>query len=156
MFFSSSIKRVLKSRVSVYFQVMLAKLTNDPTYINAIKSFCDSKVNQPKTPKGLLFISQWGALRHASNIAYICLQVKLIMSSYIQQVFFVILVSFFFQAADLGINSLAYRKLAQQQIHYALGDTGRSFVCGFGTNPPVRSHHRSRYVMSRNNSAIFI
>lgn len=62
----------------------------------------------------------------------------------------------FFQAADLGINSLAYRKLAQQQIHYALGDTGRSFVCGFGTNPPVRSHHRSRYVMSRNNRAIFI
>ncbi|KAI9555833.1 endoglucase-1 [Daphnia sinensis] len=101
-------------------QVMLAKVTNDPTYINAIKSFCDSKVNQPKTPKGLVFISQWGSLRHASNVAYICLQ-----------------------AADLGINSLAYRKLAQQQIHYALGDTGRSFVCGFGTNPPVRSHHRS-------------
>jgi hypothetical protein len=54
---------------------MLAKLTNDPTYISAIKTFCDSKVNQPKTPKGLLFISQWGSLRHASNIAYICLQV---------------------------------------------------------------------------------
>lgn len=56
-------------------QVMLAKMTNDPTYINAIKTFCDSKVNQPKTPKGLLFISQWGSLRHASNVAYICLQV---------------------------------------------------------------------------------
>jgi hypothetical protein len=55
---------------------MLAKITNDPIYISAIKTFCDSKVNQPKTPKGLLFIIQWGSLRFASNAAYICLQVK--------------------------------------------------------------------------------
>ena len=56
-------------------QVLLAKVTNDPTYINAIKTYCDAKVAQPKTPKGLLFISQWGSLRYASNAAYICLQV---------------------------------------------------------------------------------
>ena len=30
-----------------------------------------------------------------------------------------------------------------KQIHYALGDTGRSFVVGFGTNPPTQPHHRS-------------
>ncbi|EFX72835.1 hypothetical protein DAPPUDRAFT_325879 [Daphnia pulex] len=49
-------------------------------------------------------------------------------------------------AADLNINSLTYHKFAQQQIHYALGDTGdtgRNFLCGFGTNPSVRAHHRS-------------
>ena len=49
------------------------------------------------------------------------------------------------KAADLNINPLAYRKLAQQQIHYVLGDTGRSFVVGFGVNPPVRAHHESRF-----------
>ncbi|XP_046461930.1 endoglucanase 12-like isoform X2 [Daphnia pulex] len=101
-------------------QVLMAKLTNDPLYKTATKTFCDSKVNQPKTPKGLLFISTWGSLRHAANIAFVCLQ-----------------------AADLNINPLAYRKLAQQQIHYALGDTGRSFVVGFGVNPPLKPHHAS-------------
>ena len=34
---------------------------------------------------------------------------------------------------------------ALQQIDYALGDNpnGRSYVVGFGTNPPKRPHHRS-------------
>lgn len=66
---------LLNSHKKRLFQVMLAKLTNETTYNNAIKSFCDSKVNQPKTPKGLLFISQWGSLRSAANDAFICLQV---------------------------------------------------------------------------------
>jgi len=48
------------------------------------------------------------------------------------------------QAADLGLNPASYRQFAKSQIDYALGDTGRSFVCGFGVNPPVRPHHRSR------------
>lgn len=49
------------------------------------------------------------------------------------------------KAADLNINPLAYRKLAQQQIHYALGDTGRSYVVGYGVNPPLKPHHASRF-----------
>jgi hypothetical protein len=49
----------------------------------------------------------------------------------------------FLKAADLGINSAAYRELAKKQIGYALGDTGRSFVVGIGLNPPTRPHHRS-------------
>ena len=32
--------------------------------------------------------------------------------------------------------------LAQSQIDYALGSTGRSFVVGFGVNPPQEPHHR--------------
>jgi hypothetical protein len=51
----------------------------------------------------------------------------------------------FKKAADLNINPLAYRQLAKSQIHYALGDTGRSFVVGFGVNPPVKPHHASRF-----------
>lgn len=48
-------------------------------------------------------------------------------------------------AADAGIHSTEYRRWAKSQIHYALGDTGRSFVVGFGTNPPQKPHHRARY-----------
>lgn len=48
-------------------------------------------------------------------------------------------------AADVGVHPDQYRQWARSQIGYALGDTGRSFVVGFGTNPPQRPHHRSRY-----------
>jgi hypothetical protein len=52
------------------------------------------------------------------------------------------------KAADLNLpNSLAYRQFAQQQIHYALGDTGRSYVVGFGVNSPTSPSHRSRYFL---------
>lgn len=75
-------------------------------------------------------------------------------STYERAFFFVITIYnihiFFFkknliqQAAELNINPSAYRQLAQKQIHYALGDAGRSYVVGFGNNPPVRPHHASR------------
>ena len=45
-------------------------------------------------------------------------------------------------AADDGLHTTAYRNWAKSQINYALGDSGRSFVCGFGVNPPVQPHHR--------------
>ena len=47
-------------------------------------------------------------------------------------------------AAKLGVHNDTYRQWAMCQIHYALGDTGRSYVVGFGTNPPTRPHHRGR------------
>ncbi|KAK6177037.1 hypothetical protein SNE40_015225 [Patella caerulea] len=73
----------------------------------------------PYTPKCLAFRLQWGALRYASNTAFLALV-----------------------AADLGVNPDEYRKWAMSQLHYALGDAGRSFVIGFGTNPPKNPHHR--------------
>jgi len=102
-------------------QVLLAKITGDAVYVDAARAFCDFIVNDiPRSPLGLAFISQWGALRHVGNVAFVCLQ-----------------------AADAGINPEVYRDFAKQQIGYILGDTGRSFVVGYGTNPPQRPHHRS-------------
>ncbi len=49
----------------------------------------------------------------------------------------------FLQAARLGIKEQKYRDFATGQIDLMLGDWGRSFVCGFGNDPPIRSHHRS-------------
>ncbi|XP_076049348.1 endoglucanase A-like [Oratosquilla oratoria] len=102
-------------------QVLLAQLTNETKYKKAITSFCDYIINdKPRTPKGLVYISQWGSLRYASNAAFVCLR-----------------------AAAQGIKPDIYRDFAKKQIHYILGDAGRSFVVGFGHNPPERPHHAS-------------
>lgn len=34
--------------------------------------------------------------------------------------------------------------LGKSQIDYILGDSGRSYVVGFGKNPPKNPHHRHR------------
>ncbi|CAF1081762.1 unnamed protein product [Rotaria sp. Silwood1] len=108
-------------------QVLMAKITQQANYRQQAESFCNYIVRQvPKTPKGLVFIAQWGALRHAGNVAFLCLQ-----------------------AADIGINTQEYLNFASQQINYILGDSGRSYVIGFGHNYPQRPHHRSSSCPSR-------
>ena len=50
-------------------------------------------------------------------------------------------------AAESGIHPDEYRHWAMCQIHYALGDTGFSYVIGYGDQGwPQRPHHRSRSV----------
>jgi len=72
------------------------------------------------TPKGLAWRAQWGSLRYACNAAFIALVAR--------------------KYNILAAESLTF---ARNQMQYALGSTGRSFVCGYGTNPPVRPHHAS-------------
>jgi len=55
----------------------MAELTGEKSYMASISAFCD--YNMPHggakyTPGGLLFIEKWGVLRHALNIAFICLR----------------------------------------------------------------------------------
>ncbi|XP_033764172.1 endoglucanase E-4-like isoform X2 [Pecten maximus] len=76
--------------------------------------------NVPYLNSGLALRNEWGSLRHTANMAFIALV-----------------------AAENGLNSAEYRAWAKSQIHIALGDTGRSFVVGFGVNPPSHPHHRS-------------
>ena len=45
-------------------------------------------------------------------------------------------------SAEIGVLQSEGRNFALAQMHYILGDNGRSYVCGFGHNPPVRPHHR--------------
>ncbi|XP_005111868.2 endoglucanase E-4 [Aplysia californica] len=107
-------------------QILFYKLSSaaeKPKYKNAIigtfKSWFPGG-DIPYTPKGLAFRLVWGSLRYSSNMAMLALV-----------------------AADAGINSREYRHWGMCQIHYALGDAGRSFVVGFGHNPPVSPHHRA-------------
>ncbi|XP_046566271.1 endoglucanase 4-like [Haliotis rubra] len=72
------------------------------------------------TPKGLAWRLQWGSLRYASNMALVALM-----------------------AAEEGLSPAKYREWAMKQIHYALGDTGFSYVIGFGKSFPHSPHHRS-------------
>ncbi len=52
-------------------------MTREQQYANRLISFCDDVVDDtPRTPKGLVFIFEWGSLRAASNVIFICLQVS--------------------------------------------------------------------------------
>lgn len=97
--------------------VVLAKVLGDAAYKTSAQTTCEYWINRErKTGKGLVYINDWGSLRHAANAAFGCLLV-----------------------ADLGVGTPAtYRNFAKQQIDYALGSTGRSFVVGFGVNPPQK------------------
>lgn len=55
----------------------MAKITQQSNYRQQAETFCNYIVRQaPRTPKGLVFLDQWGALRHAGNVAFVCLQVR--------------------------------------------------------------------------------
>lgn len=104
-------------------QVLLAEITKKASYKRAVDTFITSWLPGHElhyTPKGLAWRDQWGPNRYSANTAFLALV-----------------------AADQGVKSSAFREFAKKQIHYMLGDSGRSFVVGFGTNPPVRPHHRS-------------
>ncbi|XP_071508996.1 endoglucanase A-like [Diadema antillarum] len=71
------------------------------------------------TPKGLAWRQEWGPLRYAANTAFLAgLACKY----------------------NLGWD---YCEFARNQIKYMLGNGGRSYVVGFGNNPPTQPHHRS-------------
>lgn len=58
--------------------VLMAKLTGEQKYKDAAKDYADWLVNKaPKSPKGMVYLDQWGPLRHAANAAWITLQVNL-------------------------------------------------------------------------------
>lgn len=102
-------------------EVLLAKITNKQSYKDKVSGYCTYiSTSQQKTPKGLVYIDQWGSLRMAANAAFICAS-----------------------AADLGINADSNRQFAKKQLDYILGDGGRSYVIGYGNNPPTHPHHRS-------------
>lgn len=78
------------------------------------------------TPKGLAFASEWGSLRQSTNTAFLAL----VYSKYLRQ------------TGGDPTKYGAYECWALSQIRYTLGEGGRSYVCGFGKDPPLRPHHR--------------
>ena len=98
-------------------KVLAQKLQiTDKDYLGHLKNLLQKN---KKTPKGLFYVQQWGTLRHAANLAFLARVASTIKD------------------ADI------YNAFAKDQIDYMLGDGERSFVVGFGNNPPQRPHHRS-------------
>ncbi|XP_045161147.2 endoglucanase A-like [Mercenaria mercenaria] len=103
--------------------VLLYNLTKKAVYLKDIEAtFADWLPNGsvPYTPKGLAFRNKWGSLRHTANMAFIAIMASL-----------------------ENIHPTEYRQWAASQINYMLGDGGRSYVVGFGNNPPTHPHHRA-------------
>ncbi|XP_078495799.1 uncharacterized protein LOC100176349 [Ciona intestinalis] len=112
-------------------QLLLTEMTNIRKFKTSFKWFCT--YSQPEqspslrtrsqyTNRGLLYVNQWGPLRYAANTAFICAM-----------------------AADNNVDTERNRVLAQNQLNYILGSSGKSFVVGFGINPPTKVYHQSSY-----------
>jgi hypothetical protein len=110
--------------------ILLAQLTGQPEYFAAVNRWLDfwtvgdRGARVQTTPGGLAWLDQWGSLRYTANTAFLALIYAKIPG-----------------ASHAGRD----RDFATRQIRYMLGDNPRrsSYVVGFGSNPPVRAHHRA-------------
>lgn len=109
---------------------LLAGITNDTKYRNKIEKNLDwwttgtGGERVTYSPKGLAWLDSWGSLRYATTAGF----VAAVYADY----------------ECCPANKVkTYRDFCASQVDYALGSTGRSFVVGFGTNPPEHPHHRT-------------
>jgi endoglucanase len=113
--------------------VLLAKLTGKDKYIQDAERWLDywtDGYNGERisyTPGGLAALDEWGSLRYAANTAFLAF----IYGDWVK---------------DSGKKE-KYHSFAERQINYTLGSNPqqRSYVVGFGNNPPTNPHHRSAH-----------
>lgn len=109
---------------------LLAGLTGEQKYKDKIEKNLDwwttgtGGERVTYSPKGLAWLDSWGSLRYATTAGF----VAAVYADY-----------------DCCPSSKVktYRDFCAGQVDYALGSTGRSFVVGFGENPPKHPHHRT-------------
>ena len=78
---------------------------------------------QATSRAGLLWFHKWGSLRIANNWGAFLLGASQLEPKLAR-------------AGEFALKGI-------EQLGYSLGDQGRSYVVGFGNNPPVRPHHRA-------------
>lgn len=118
-------------------QILLARITKENRFIESTERNLDywttgfvqnGKVERiTYTPGGLAWLDQWGSLRYTANAAFLA-----------------------FVYADWVSDKEKknrYQTFAINQTHYMLGDNplNRSYVVGFGQNPPKHPHHRTAH-----------
>ena len=110
---------------------MLAKITGDDTYTDAVEEHLDwwttgtaSGERITYTPKGLAWLDSWGSLRYATTTAFIA-------SVY----------SEWEGCPSAKVNT--YWDFAVSQAEYALGSSGFSYMIGYGDSYPTHPHHRT-------------
>ncbi|WOO37610.1 glycoside hydrolase family 9 protein [Anaerocolumna sp. AGMB13020] len=112
--------------------ILLARITDKAIYKTASEMHLDfwttgyngNRVSY--TPKGLAWLDSWGALRYATTTAFLA-------SVYADW------------SGCTAAKVSTYKAFAKQQVDYALGSSGRSFVVGYGENSPTRPHHRTAH-----------
>lgn len=111
--------------------VLLAKITGEQSYKDEVQKHLDfwtcgtsdgKKITY--SPKGLAWLDQWGSLRYATTTAFVAT-----------------VYSRWDGCPSSKVST--YWDFAVSQANYALGSSGRSYVVGFGENPPVHPHHRT-------------
>ncbi len=116
--------------VSIGACVLLAQLTDKQTYKDKVEKNLDwwttgtGGERVTYTPKGLAWVDNWGSLRYATTSAFIAA----VYSDW---------------EGCPSAKRQTYTDFYESQINYALGSTGRSYVVGFGENPPEHPHHRT-------------
>jgi hypothetical protein len=113
--------------------ILLAKLTGKAQYHSDAQRYLDywttgyNGSHIPYSPGGLAWLDQWGSLRYAANTAYLALYYSDFLTD--------------------TARKQRYHDFGVSQINYALGSNpmNRSFVIGFGNNPPKNPHHRTAH-----------
>lgn len=111
--------------------VILAKITNNDTYKNAVETHLDywscgtsSGERITYTPKGLAWLDSWGSLRYATTTAFVA--------------------SVYSEWDGCPANKVdVYWDFAKSQAEYALGSSGFSYQIGYGSSYPQHPHHRT-------------
>ncbi len=114
---------------------LMAQLTGEAVYKQDTERWLDywttgyngDRINY--SPGGQAHLDTWGSLRYAANTSF----VALVYSDVI--------------ATENPTKSTTYRDFGISQINYALGDNpnNRSYVVGYGVNPPINPHHRTAH-----------
>ena len=113
--------------------LLLTRITGKAEYKKAIENnlnWWTVGVNGERityTPGGLAWLQEWGPLRYSMNTSFLA----------------------FIYADFVGDATLKarYQDFAVRQVNYCLGQNpnNRSYVVGFGTNPPKHPHHRTAH-----------
>lgn len=119
--------------------VLLSMLTTNAVYrVNAERWLDFWTVGRPDgrvtyTPGGLAWLdpADWGNLRYAMTTAFLAMVYSDHVNDYTNR----------------------YHNFAVSQVNYVLGSNPlkRSYVCGFGNNPPINPHHRGAHGSWDNN-----
>jgi hypothetical protein len=111
--------------------LLLARYTGKQVYHDFIKKHLDwwtgYNGSVTYTSGGLAWLTQWGALSYAANEAFLAFVYQDMIS-------------------DPVLKS-RYQSFAERQINYVLGynPSNRSYIVGYGYNPPKHPHHRTAH-----------
>lgn len=110
--------------------LLLAKITDKQEYHDFVRMHLDwwtvgFKGERVRYVGDLAWLDSWGCLRYATTAGFLA-------TVYADHITDTTLID-------------RYQTFAKNQVDYALGSTGRSYVVGFGVNPPEHPHHRTAH-----------